>query len=326
MTKENSSTPDLSIIMVAYNSEDFIGKSLEALSTASAALEVIVIDNSENHASLPVVSSTYPSAITIASEENLGFARAVNLAAQRASGQYIMLLNPDCVIQGDSVDALVATIRRDPQIGVLAPTIKHPSGRLSVRSAGFEPTAMNMFSQLLGLCRWRITALKFKGFNLYPAGERFEETIVDWVSGACLVTKRTLWVELAGLSERWFMYAEDIEYCRRSRDRGFSVVHTAKATAEHVVGASSETPTGPVWTLWIENLADYYVREFSPSRVDWLVWRLATWATFWSRAQVYGLKAQREKSDGANWQREREKFLAYANAAMTSPAFSNQMN
>lgn len=317
------SPPDLSVIVVAYNSEDFITASVEALKSASARIQLIVIDNSPGHESLPAVKKVNAEATLIPSPSNLGFARAVNLAFEFTEADFVMLLNPDCVIAGEDVDTLLTRIRGDSEIGIIAPTIHHPGGRLTVRSGGFEPTVRHMLSQLLGLPRWRCTAKKFRGFNLYPAGESQVETNVDWVSGACLITRRDLWKRMTGLSERWFMYAEDIEFCRRARQSGFRVVHSSRGRAEHVVGASSETASGPVWTLWIENLAEYYVQEFTPSRMSWLTWRLVAWATFWSRAQVYAFKSRSTSGDASGWSREKDKFIAYALAALKSKAFNS---
>lgn len=312
--------PDLSIVVVAYNSEDFIADSLRALDSAVSDLQVIVIDNSADHASLAVVAEVTPDAMRIPSSSNLGFAKAVNQAAELAKADFIMLLNPDCVVSGEDIDSLLERIRKDPQIGIIAPTIQHPGGRLTVRSAGYEPTARHMFSQLVGFPRWRPTARVFHGFNLYPAGEERSETVVDWVSGACFITRRDLWRRTAGLSERWFMYAEDIEFCRRARKLGLKVVHSSLANAEHVVGASSETQDGPVWTLWIENLAEYYVQEFRPNKFSWLAWRLTACATFWTRAQIYGLKSRLSPERAGAWSREKEKFIAYSMAALKSTA------
>ncbi|WP_081624103.1 glycosyltransferase family 2 protein [Arthrobacter sp. 135MFCol5.1] len=321
MTPVSSDHPRVSIIIVAYNSEKFIGDSLAALQGIKSDYEIIVIDNSSNHESLPVVKSFFPDSTTIPSDTNLGFAKAVNLASRSARGDFILLLNPDCIVNGEQIDSMLSEIEANKNIGVLAPVIEHPQGRLTVRSAGYEPTARHMFFQLAGLSRWRATAGACKGFNLYPAGESSDKsTSVDWVSGACFVTPRHLWQELGGLSEKWFMYAEDIEFCRRIRSLGYDVIHSNNSRAHHVVGASSEAGSGPVWTLWIENLAEYYVQEFRPNRMTWLIWRLSVWALYWSRAQVYRVKAAIFSSRKSNWLRECEKFRAYAQAAFSSTA------
>lgn len=309
--------PNVSVLIVTYNSERYIAECIQALSGARTCFEVVVIDNASSDSTLEILDSLDVAPIVIANHDNLGFASAVNLGAKKARGSTLLLLNPDCVLTGANLDVLVETLHANPDVGIVAPAIEHPSGRLTVRSAGFQPTIARMASQAVGLAKSRATAKKFPGFNLYPAGEVGEETEVEWVSGACLAIRRQLWQSLNGLSERWFMYAEDIDLCRRVQITAkLKIIHTSRSRATHVVGASSETPDGPVWTLWIENLADYYRLEFNPGAMRMLVWKFFTSAIYFSRSMIYGLRAARAPSKRREWKREQRKFNAYAMAVV----------
>lgn len=312
----------VSVIVVTYNSSNLIAQCVETLRSSECISEVIVWDNDSNDGPGFVVNNlvetgNFPFQISLHEcDTNIGFAKAVNNAAELSSGDYLMLLNPDCLIDGDGVDKLVHELQADPGIGVIAPGITHPSGRLRVKSAGFEPTASNMLSQALGLPQFSSAA---KGFNLYAKGETGISTQVDWVSGACLLIRADRWRQLEGLSERWFMYAEDIDLCRRLRAVGLRVVHYGGVHSSHLVGASSDGNAGPAWSLWLENLYDYYILNLNRGFFDKQLWKCAMMFTFLSRAAGYRLRAFAAGPGSVDWAKESSKFLDYARATTKLP-------
>lgn len=308
----------VSVIVVTYNSANLIAQCVKNLKSSACISEVIIWDNDSHDNPGQVVRDIVKAAevpfnvILREHGANIGFARAVNNAALLASGDYLLLLNPDCLIDGAGVDRLLHEMRADSGIGVISPDVVHPSGRLRVKSAGFEPTASHMFSQALGLPQ---LTPRSKGFNLYAKGETGMATEVDWVSGACLLLRADRWRQLDGLSERWFMYAEDIDLCRRLRAEGLRVVHFGGVHSSHLVGASSEAEEGPAWSLWLENLYDYYLLNLSRGFFDRQIWKFSVLMTFVSRAMVYRLKALAAGSSSSIWTKESSKFLDYARAA-----------
>ena len=306
----------ISIVIVTYNSENYIFDCLVALKDASVPFEVIIIDNASLDSSIDIARAAMPQATIVANTDNVGFAKAVNAGVKLAAHDYFMLLNPDCRLLGAGLDELVRTLDVDRGVGIVAPAIEHPNGRLEVRSAGFQPKLPAMLVHSAGLARFPLTARHVRGFHLYPAGESGTDTEVEWVSGACFAVRRSTWENVGGLSEKWFMYAEDIQLCNRVRLAGESILHTSRAKATHVVGASSETVDGPVWTLWIENLADYYKTEFRPKPVTMLLWKAATSSIYFSRAAVYTLRSLIDQPHRGQWRRESTKFIAYAQAVM----------
>ncbi|WP_426228547.1 glycosyltransferase family 2 protein [Pseudarthrobacter sp. DSP2-3-2b1] len=312
----------VSVIVVTYNSANLLTQCVESLRSSECISEVIIWDNDSKDSPALIVTKlveagNYSFDITLHEcDANIGFAKAVNSAADLTSGDYLLLLNPDCLIDGGGVDKLVHQLQIDSSIGVIAPSITHPSGRLRVKSAGFEPTASNMLSQALGLPQFSSLS---KGFNLYSKGETGTSTEVDWVSGACLLMRADRWRQLEGLSERWFMYAEDIELCRRLRAEGLRVVHYGGVHSSHLVGASSEGEAGPAWSLWLENLYDYYLVNLNRGFFDKQLWKCAMMFTFLSRALGYRLKALAAGPSSVNWAQESSKFLDYARATTKLP-------
>lgn len=313
--------PSVSVIIVTYNSASLIEGCLASLCTSASIAEVVVWDNNSNDAVAQVVqlatsSRDMPFDVLVREHDtNIGFARAVNSAVDLMSGDYLLLLNPDCIIDGAGVDSLVAQLEIDSDIGVIAPEIVHPSGRLRVKSAGFEPTSRHILSQALGLPQ---VISGSRGFNLYAKGQVGDTTDVDWVSGACMLMSSDQWQKLGGLSEKWFMYAEDIDLCRRVRSSKLRVVHYSGVEASHLVGASSEADRGPAWTLWLENLYDYYRINLCKGSLDKRLWKLSFLFTFLSRALVYRVRASL-RGDSRIWMRESAKFIDYARAVVRLP-------
>lgn len=308
--------PALSVVVLTYNSSADIVDCLNEIGIDDPQFEVIVIDNNSSDDSVSRVRSNFQNVKLIENTENVGFAKAVNAAVGESSGSLIALINPDCRISRESLIALMKLFQVD-QVGVAAPAISHPTGRLSVRSAGYSPTLRGMTVHATGLGRIPKASKWTRGFHLYPSAERTTLTEVDWVSGACLVTRRTIWNKLHGLSERWFMYAEDIHFCHQVQLLGYTIVHNSSVNATHVIGASSEQSSGPVWTLWIENLLDYYNTTFLPSKLRFSCWKFVTIAMFFSRALVYKLRSFPGPANRRSaWARESEKFIAYAKAVV----------
>lgn len=306
----------IAVALVTYNSADHIEDCLAALADIASELDVVIVDNNSQDDTLALAQIAQVAPRIIRNSTNAGFAISVNHAVASTSAPIIVLLNPDCIIDAPSMLALAERLETDSSIGVIAPTIEHPDGRLSVRSAGYQPTFARMLSHAFGIPRLPLIGRVAKGFNLFPAGETLPDTDVEWVSGACFAVRRSTWDTLHGLSERWFMYSEDIDFCRRVSATSARIVHTARAHATHVVGASSETSSGPVWTLWIENLADYYQHEFRPSRFTFAGWKLVTASIYASRGTVYWFRSHLQGDFHSGWKRESEKFFAYARAVL----------
>ena len=116
---------DVSVIIVSYNVRPFLQRALESLSRAKSSLEleIIVVDNDSEDTSVEMVRSRFPHVQVIETGENLGFAKANNLALKRASGRYLMLLNPDCVLKEDSLIRLVEFLDSHPQAGAVGPKL-----------------------------------------------------------------------------------------------------------------------------------------------------------------------------------------------------------
>jgi N-acetylglucosaminyl-diphospho-decaprenol L-rhamnosyltransferase len=222
------------VVVVSYNSRDELRGCVETIAGLPWA-NVIVVDNESPDRSLEVVSDLDVDAVR--SGWNGGFAFGVNTGWRRGSAPYVLLLNPDARIDGDQLALLADVLDRDASIGIAGPKIVSPDGELDFSQRRF-PRLRSIYAQALFLHRafpgaaWSDEVVRNR-----EAYERDAEP--DWVSGACLLVRRTLLEELDGLDESFFMYGEDKDLCRRVWSRGYRVRFVAGATSVHVGGAST---------------------------------------------------------------------------------------
>jgi GT2 family glycosyltransferase len=220
------------VVVVSYNSRDHLRAAVEPLSAVSD-LRAIVVDNGSADGSVESVSDL-PLTI-VRSATNGGFAHGCNLGWRAGEAPFVLFLNPDAAIDPESVLRLVRAVE-DSAVGAAAPKIVHPDGELHYSQRRF-PRLRSLYAQALFLHR------------LFPRADWSDEVIrtqeayaapgsPDWVSGACVLVKRSALEELDGLDEGFFMYWEDTDLCRRLRSLGFGVRYQPDAVAVHVGGAS----------------------------------------------------------------------------------------
>jgi N-acetylglucosaminyl-diphospho-decaprenol L-rhamnosyltransferase len=304
----------LTTILVSYNTREMTMSCLKSLQadTDGIASEVIVVDNASGDGSASAIRAGFPDVTLIENSDNVGFSRAVNQGLRLAAGKFVMLLNPDCVVTPGMTDALTGYLVAHSDVGIVAPLITHPEGRLTVLSAGYLPNLQHLAVHYFGLSRVSLFGKHLHGLNLLSGLATQGPRDVEWVSGACLVASRTLFSDLGGLSDRWFMYAEDMDFCARAMDRGYRVVHLPSAHVTHEVGASS----GGASTLWIENLEDFYVQRFHPSRLTLFFWRLTLALGLASRAAGYRVRAATRRDEAEAWKARANNFEAFARRSM----------
>jgi len=218
-------TKDLSVIIVNWNAAAYLPAALDALFAAQDGLDIetLLVDNASTDDSVALVQAKYPQVQIIANKANRGFAAGNNQGIRRARGRYILLLNPDTEMPPDALTKFVAFMDAHPQVGVAGPRLQGASGKIQGGAAGHDPSFFTIFNFATFL--YRLFPRHFRGLWLARSQYDGREPIpVDWVSGASMVLRREA-IEAAGLmNERYFMYSEDVELCRRVRAAGWRVV------------------------------------------------------------------------------------------------------
>lgn len=234
----------LSIILLNYKSQGHLRQSLRALRSQPIRhnLEVIVVDNGSHDQSAAVVSREYPAATFIGLPHNIGYSAGNNVGLRRATGEYIVILNPDVAVVPSALEELVAYLEQHPQVGIAAPRLINPDGSTQLSGALFP-------SFLIPL--WRRSSFgKFPGARsqirkYFIAGwDRTTSRPVGWALGACLVIRRKAFDQVGLLDERYFLYYDDVDYCRRFWEQGWEVHYVASAEMVHYLSRTSAVNPG----------------------------------------------------------------------------------
>lgn len=251
MERSSKSGPDLSILVVSFNTREMTLACLRSLyeETSDPEFEVLVVDNASADSSAPAIAAEFPQLQLIASSENLGFAGANNLAARSARGRRILLLNPDTVVLDEGVSRLFRFAEENPEARVWGGRTLFADGTLNPRSCAGEPTLWGLLCFATGLAR---IFRKSPRFNPEGLGGWGRDTVrqVPIISGCFLMVDRALWEELGGFDERYFMYGEDTDLCLRALARGARPLVTPTAQIVHHGGGSEPVRHAKVGRLF----------------------------------------------------------------------------
>ena len=231
---------DLSIVVVSWNVRDLLRQSIRSALAAprpEGGLELIVVDNGSSDGSVEMVRSTFPQVRLIANQENRGFPAANNQGIAVARGRHVFLLNPDTEVVGDALRTMVGYADAHPDVGVVGPQLLNPDGTVqssrrrfpTLATAFFESTWLEPLAPRRVLTRYRVLD--------QPDDATLD---VDWVDGAALMARREAIEEVGPLDEGFFMYSEELDWCRRFRQAGWRVVYLPTAQIVHHRGKSSE--------------------------------------------------------------------------------------
>ncbi len=233
-----------SVLIVNYASWPLTLRCIASLQqTRYGDFEIIVVDNDR------VEPPELPSGVRlIRNRENVGFARAHNRGIAASSGDPVVLINPDTLVENDFFELLEEFVSENPRVGIAGPRILDSEGGLQL-SARREISALSGFlgrTSLLTRLFPKSSVVK----SQFPAvTDQSRPTSVDWVSGACMVVRRETLRDIGPLDERFFMYFEDADLCRRARAAGWLVYYLPHVGIVHQTGASSRSRPKAIWLL-----------------------------------------------------------------------------
>jgi len=238
----NAEFPLVSVAIVNWNAAAELEGCLRSLYRyhTGLALDVWVVDNASPDASVAMLKENFPGVRLIENSENLGFAAACNQALAKIDPQspYVLVLNPDVVFTESSLAILLDFFKARPEAQVVTPRVLGPDGRLQRVCRRREPTPGSMLARLLGLAALFPNSHKFAGYTYGNLSESLTHS-VDAVSGSFMFFRREVLAAVGGFDERFFMYAEDLDWCRRARQKGFNIFYHPATSVLHLKGASS---------------------------------------------------------------------------------------
>jgi len=220
---------DLSIVILNYNTRVLMLQLLQSiqknyLSSTAYKVEVIMVDNASTDDSVHSIKKAFPWVKIIEAKQNNGFADGNNLALRQAEGRYVMLLNSDTEFTADSqLDIVIEYLDKNSQVAVLTPRLELNTGELDPASHRGEPTPWASFCYFSGLAK-SLPKSKFLAQYHQTYQDITQTHAIDACSGAAMVVRSSAMKEVGYLDESFFMYAEDLDWCRRFREKGYSVI------------------------------------------------------------------------------------------------------
>jgi N-acetylglucosaminyl-diphospho-decaprenol L-rhamnosyltransferase len=239
--------PDLSIVIVSWNVRDLLRQCLRSIFTSaqlkdSPTCEVIVVDNVSTDGTTEMVRAEFPDVHLIVNEENLGYPGANNQGLAIAQGRYRMILNPDTEIVGDALATMVAYADANPDVGVVGPQLLWPRGddegsRVQSSRRRFPTLATALFEST-----WLQPYAPRRVLEHYYMEDQPEDATldVDWIKGAAVMARKEAIDQVGLMDDGFFMYSEELDWCKRFKDTGWRVVYLPVAKIVHYEGKSSE--------------------------------------------------------------------------------------
>ncbi len=231
--------PDISVIVVNWNAKKYLEQCIQSILNCSESsdIEIIVVDNASSDGSPEFIRENFPDVKLICNTENLGFARANNIGFNHSRGKYLFLINSDVVAYPNCFKTMVDYMDRHPEIGLLGPRILGTDNNVQRSCMGY-PSLWNTFCRAIVLDNIFPHSELFSGFMMkYWAHDSIKA--VDVINGCFWAVRRKAIEEVGLLDEDFFMYGEDMDWCKRFNNAGWNVVYFPLAEALHYGGASS---------------------------------------------------------------------------------------
>jgi N-acetylglucosaminyl-diphospho-decaprenol L-rhamnosyltransferase len=277
---------ELAVVVVNYNAGDYLARCLTSVFEAGAglALDVLVVDNASRDGSIAAARSAQPRARVIENATNRGLSAAWNQGAAETDAPWILFLNPDAEVWSGDLATFVKVGEGRPEVALLGPLVRnadgsvYPSGRVfptvpeAVGHAFLGPFAPgNRFTRAYKQLEW----------------DRRTEREVDWVSGACMLVRRSAFEAIGRFDESFWLYAEELDLCTRLRDAGWSVLATPELEVVHEGGVSTGR-SRRTHVLHSEGVYRYYRKHRAHG------WRRATlpfaWLALRARAEIVSIR------------------------------------
>lgn len=249
---------DLSIIILSYNTKDFLDSCLSSILEHfnSKTFEIIVVDNASTDSSVEMIKEKYPSVKLIESPKNLGYGAGNNLGLSKSSGRNILFLNSDTKILGNSLMIMLKCLDAQKNVGILGPRIINPD-QTKQKSVGSFYSLGNVLLMLFGGGRLGL---------LRSSPDKF--AIVDWVSGSCMMVKRSLFEKIERFDENLFMYMEEVEFCYRAKLKGILTGYIPEARVEHhQLGSSLNGNEQAIINIY-KGLVYFYQKHYSSKKLS----------------------------------------------------------
>jgi len=292
--------PDLSVCIVNWNTSTDLEQALASVLQPDPGLrqEVIVLDNASQDGSADMVRGRFPGVTLIQSARNLGFAAGYNRAAAQARGRHLLMLNPDTVVAPGALGRLVRFLDHHPGAAAVGPRLLNSDGSLQLSCRRFpRPMAALLRNTLLG--RLIGGRDRFTREYLMANWDHATTREVEWISGAAMAIRREAWGKVGGFDEGFFMYAEDMDWCLRAHQAGYTIHYLPEAVITHRIGRSSDQRPLAMVVEFHRSMVRFYRKHYAPHWPWGLRW--VPTAGIWLRAGL--VLAHTLWAEAGDWRR-----------------------
>lgn len=264
-------TPTVTAIIVNYNAGAELRRALQSIADdmGERPWDAVVVDNASADGSADIALEFHPHATLVRNTRNVGFGRAVNQGLAVARGPIVLIMNPDCRLEPGAIAELASELERHVGCAIVGPRILDPDGTEQGSARGDPDMMTGAFGRSTRLRRL-LPGLGVSARNVVLASTATDaqSLAVDWLSGACILARTDGLRAAGGFDERYFLYWEDADLCRRLRNAGSHVRYVPAATAVHRVGQSSRTARAASIKAFHASAYLYYVTHVAPGTLN----------------------------------------------------------
>lgn len=266
----------LSVIIVSWNTRDLTRDALASVyrETKDIDFEVIVVDNKSSDDSVAMIKREFPQVKLIENTNNDGFSKGNNLGLKIATGEYLMLLNSDTIVLDNALGKLVEYIALNSDTMMVGPRLLNTDMTFQHSCRRNLPDIWNSFFHLFGLVRLFPKSKLINNYKKYNDDPNVTEPVTA-LSGAAMLFRRSVYDRIGGLDERFFMYGEDLDFCKRVFDQGWITMYVSDAKIIHHGGGSSKKRRTQSLINFYDAMWLYYQKHFAPQYfflLNWGVW------------------------------------------------------
>lgn len=293
MTKAPEAPPDLSIVVLSWNTRDLTLACLRALAEDVSALsrQIIVVDNGSEDNSADAIAAAFPSVLLVRNERNVGYAAGNNQGAEHATGAYLCLLNSDTEVRPGALDRCVEFLATNPEYGAAAPKLVNLDGsvqRACMRFPGLGTALVyDLFWSKFPPGKWVDDRYYMRDFDHLHSRD------VQQPPGACMIVRRDEYLAMGGLDPQLFLFFNDVDFCRRLWQQGRRIRYLAEAEVVHHGGASTKK-YGSFVVTWFRNRLAYYRKHYGRWSMPYLrtIVRLRGFEEWWRAGRRHQDKEQ----------------------------------
>lgn len=259
--------PDLTIVTVTFKSKSVIDRCLDSLAAdgylpdgPNSKFEIIIVDSCSGDGTAEDIQADYPSVTVVPLKENVGFARGCNIGIRRSASPRVLLLHPDCVVRAGTIAGLMAEMDARPKAAAVGPKLTCESGTTQSSTEKF-PTLMQEFARHLA------PIANVFGIDEPATAQPAQSTVVDWISGVCMLVRRDALEDFGLLDESFFVYYDAVDWCKRAREAGWEVRYLPTVSVAHLgrsglAASGDETLSGTSLGLYVDSRRNYFRKHY----------------------------------------------------------------